>query len=302
MGFSVSGVQIPGRAVEPGLYVVATPIGNLADITLRALHVLAGATLVACEDTRVSAKLLRHYGIDNRTISYHEHNANAAGPKIIAALERGESVALITDAGTPLVSDPGFRLVAEARARGIPVWPLPGASAPVAALSASGMPAETFLFGGFLPSREIARRKRLRELAGIPATLIFFESPNRLGRALADIAAELGAERAVTVARELTKLHEEFVSMPAGELAERYREAGVKGEIVLLVAPPDATAADADPDALLAELLERMSVSQAAAEAARLTGIGRRELYQRALALSQEGGREDAGDAGDGRT
>lgn len=296
MGFSISGVQIPARAVEPGLYVVATPIGNLADITLRALHVLAGANLIACEDTRVSAKLLRHYGIESRMVSYHEHNANAAGPKIIAALERGESVALITDAGTPLVSDPGFRLVAEARARGIPVWPLPGASAPVAALSASGMPAETFLFGGFLPSRETARRKRLRELAGIPATLIFFESPNRLGRALEDIAAELGTGRPVTVARELTKLHEEFVSMPAGELAGKYREAAVKGEIVLLVGPPEASAEQADPDALLAELLERMSLSQAAAEAARLTGIGRRDLYQRALALSQEGGRSDPGD------
>jgi 16S rRNA (cytidine1402-2'-O)-methyltransferase len=290
-GFSIHGASFPARTLDAGLYVVATPIGNLSDITVRALETLASASLIAAEDTRVSGKLLKHYGISTRMISYHEHNADAAGKKILAEIRAGHAVAQITDAGTPVVSDPGQRLVARARAEGLPVWPVPGPSAPVAALSASGIASEAFLFAGFLPGKESARRTRLRELRFLNATLVFFESPNRLDKALADIAAELGGDRRLAICREITKLHEEQVAGTAAELAAAYAGKTVKGEIVLLVEPP-AGEAGADPDSLLRELLARMSLSEAAAEAARMTGIARRTLYSRALELTRKAGND----------
>jgi len=285
-GFTIRGVAFPARVPEPALYVVATPIGNLGDISLRALDTLASVSLIACEDTRVSGKLLNHFGIKTKMMPYHEHNAVEAGNRIMARLESGAAVALVTDAGTPLVSDPGQRLVRLARERGVPVWPVPGPSAPIAALSASGLPSETFLFAGFLPSKEKARRDRFRTFRGLDATLIFFESPNRLARSLSDLAAELGDNRQIAICREITKLHEEQVSGTAGELAARYRDIDTKGEVVVLVAPPEAGAAT-DSQSLLGELLERMSVSEAAAEAARLTGEPRRGLYARALEMAR---------------
>jgi 16S rRNA (cytidine1402-2'-O)-methyltransferase len=288
-GFTIKGVGFPGRRLDPGLHVVATPIGNLGDITIRALETLSSADLVACEDTRVTGRLLNHFGIDVRMIAYHEHNAEEAGRQIVAAIEGGAAVALTSDAGTPLISDPGQRLVQAARLAGIGVWPVPGPSAPIAALSASGMPSASFFFGGFLPSKEKARRDRLRSLLALDATLVFFESPNRLAAALSDIAAELGEGRRVAVCREITKLHEEHVAGTAAELAKHYSGNETKGEVVLLVAPP-AEGAPIDPEALIAELLSRMSVSEAAAEAHRLTGIAKRELYARALEMARRTG------------
>lgn len=286
-GFIIGQATFPAREIEPGLYLVATPIGNLGDMTVRGLEVLASADTIACEDTRVTGKLLKHFAIATRMTAYHEHNADKAGPKLLEMLREGARVALVSDAGTPLVSDPGYRLVEAARAEGLPVWPVPGASAPIAALAASGMPSDTFLFDGFLPAKTNARRKRLGELRDIPATLIFFESPNRLAECLADIAAELGETRRLAVCRELTKLHEEVRSGGADELAQAYAGQKVKGEIVLVLAPPADDETNAiDTDALLAELLETASVSRAAAQAAELTGRSRRELYQRALELS----------------
>ena len=287
-GFSIRGTKFPARTLESGLYVVATPIGHLGDITIRALETLASVSIVACEDTRASGKLLKHFDISTKMRAYHEHNANIAGPRLLAIIRQGGNVALITDAGTPIISDPGHRLVQEARAQAMAVWPVPGASAPIAALSASGMPSEAFLFAGFLPSRELARRSRLRELRTVPATLVFFESPNRLAKALKNISAEFGETREVAICREITKLHEEFVRGPVGQLASQYEEKSVKGEIVLLVAPPLPEHV-VDLDRLLAELLQRMSVSAAAGEAAAITGQPRRGLYARALELVKAG-------------
>ncbi len=290
-GFVLNGTLFPPRAQQPGLYVVATPIGNLRDITLRALETLGSATLVACEDTRVSGKLLKHFGISAKLVSYHEHNADKAGGKLLDAIRSGASVALISDAGTPLVSDPGQRLVADARAQGLPVWPIPGACAPVAALSASGLSSAAFMFCGFLPTRENARRTRLRELRSVPATLVFFESPNRLDRALADMALELGADREIAICREITKLHEEMVRGPASELAAAWAGKPVKGEIVLLAGPPEEEGAT-DPDSLLGELMVHMSLSDAVAEAAKQSGQPRKLVYARALEIA---GRNEKG-------
>lgn len=283
-GFVLNGTLFPSRALEPGLYVVATPIGNLRDITLRALETLASADLIACEDTRVSGKLLKHFGISVRMRPYHEHNADHAGPKLLSVVRDGGAVALISDAGTPLVSDPGQRLVAQARAQSLPVWPIPGACAPIAALSASGMATDTFMFCGFLPAKENARRTRLRQLRPVEATLVFFESPNRLARSLASIANELGSERRVAVCREITKLHEEQVCASAGELAVLYADKAVKGEIVLVIEPP-APQKSEDPAALLVQLLASLSLSDAVAQATLATGLPRKLLYSRALEL-----------------
>ncbi len=284
-GFVLNGTLFPARAQEPGLYVVATPIGNLRDITLRALETLASVTLVACEDSRVSGKLLKHFGMSTKLVSYHEHNAQQAGERLLDAIRSGSSVALISDAGTPLVSDPGQRLVAAAREQGLPVWPIPGPSAPIAALSASGLSSTAFMFCGFLPTKEGARRTRLRQLRSVPATLVFFESPNRLDRALSDMVLELGPDREVAICREITKLHEEMVRGSAAELAADWAGKPVKGEIVLLVGPPQAETA-MDPDSLLEDLMPRMSLSDAVAEATRLTGQPRKLVYARALHLS----------------
>ena len=290
--YRIANTAIPARPLEPALYLVATPIGNLGDITLRALETLAGADVLACEDTRVTRVLLDRYGIVNRPFAYHEHNAGEAGPKLLAALEEGRSVALVSDAGTPLVSDPGYRLGQMAIAAGHRVVPIPGASAPLAALVGSGLPSDAFLFAGFLPVKDKGKRDRLAELSRVPATLIFFESPHRIGASLAAAADVLGQSREAAVCRELTKAFEEFRRGTLGELAAYYDERAVKGEIVLLIAPPDIDDVPGaiEVDVLLRELSANMATSKAAAEAARLTGLSKKDLYQRLLALKGEGG------------
>jgi 16S rRNA (cytidine1402-2'-O)-methyltransferase len=284
---------VPARPLEPALYLVATPIGNLGDITLRALETLAGADVLACEDTRVTRVLLDRYGIQNRPYAYHEHNADEAGPRLLAALEAGKSVALVSDAGTPLVSDPGYRLALQAIAAGHRVVPVPGASAPLAALVGSGLPNDAFFFAGFLPAKDKARRDRLAELAAVPATLIFFESPHRIGATLAAAADVLGGGREAAVCRELTKAYEEFRRGTLSGLAGHYREAeSVRGEIVLVVGPPqERQASEADVEAILTDLAGTLPTAKAATEAARLTGLPRKELYQRLLAMKQADGR-----------
>ncbi|MBA3038139.1 MAG: 16S rRNA (cytidine(1402)-2'-O)-methyltransferase [Alphaproteobacteria bacterium] len=289
--YRVSDVVIAARPLEPALYLVATPIGNLGDITLRALETLAGADVLACEDTRVTRVLLDRFGIQNRPYSYHEYNANEVGPKLIAALEAGRSVALVSDAGTPLVSDPGYRLGQLAIEAGHRVVPIPGASAPLAALVGSGLPNDAFLFAGFLPVKDKARHERLAQLREVPATLIFFESPHRIGDTLAAAADELGAERPASVCRELTKTFEEFRRGSLRELANYYADRTVKGEVVLVVGPPlEKPAPEAgEIDRILAELGETLPTAKAATEAARLTGLPRKDLYQRLLELKGEG-------------
>ena len=273
-----------------GLYLVATPIGNLRDITVRALEVLAAADLIACEDTRVTRKLLDHYGIATPLTPYHEHNAAEARPKLIARLADGAAIALVSDAGTPLVSDPGYKLVREAQAAGASVTTLPGASAVLAALTLSGLPTDRFLFEGFLPAKAEARRARINELKRIPATLVLFETGPRVAAALADLAAELGPRQAA-ICRELTKLYEEVRRGDLGTLARETAHADEpRGEIVIVVAPPDRHGglAAIDLDALLRQALDRLSVKEAVAEIAAVTGESRREVYQRALALAKE--------------
>lgn len=291
--FRLRDAVIPARPLETALYLVATPIGNLSDITLRALETLAGADVLACEDTRVTRVLLDRYGIVNRPYAYHEHNADEAGPRLMAALEQGKSVALVSDAGTPLVSDPGYRLALLAIAAGHRVVPIPGASAPLAALVGSGLPNEAFLFAGFLPSRDKARRDRLAELAGVPATLLFFESPHRIAATVGAAAEVLGETRAACVCRELTKTFEEFRRGTLGELAAHYGDGRtVKGEIVFVIGPPgEADAPEAeDVDRLLTLLAKDMSTGKAATEAARRTGLPRKELYQRLVDLKDGDG------------
>jgi 16S rRNA (cytidine1402-2'-O)-methyltransferase len=289
-GFAVEGHTVAARPLAPGLYVVATPIGNLGDVSVRALATLAAADLVACEDTRITRVLTGRYGIATRLIAYHDHNAARQRPKLLAALAEGQVVALVSDAGTPLVSDPGYRLVNEALAAGHAVVPVPGASAVLAALVASGLPSDAFLFGGFLPPKAAARRKRLGQFAATPATLVFFESPQRLAACLADMAEVLGAARASAVARELTKAYESVRRDTLGALSDAFVDASPpKGEVVVVVGPPEPGEPEAaDVDALLSELLAAHPVREAASEAAAQTGLSRRTLYQRALALAKE--------------
>ncbi|MGP4802949.1 16S rRNA (cytidine(1402)-2'-O)-methyltransferase [Agrobacterium cavarae] len=291
--FRIAGVSVPARPLENALYLVATPIGNLGDITLRALETLSSADLLACEDTRVTRILLERYGIRNRPYAYHEHNAQEVGPRLIAALEAGKSVALVSDAGTPLVSDPGYRLGQLALDAGYRVVPIPGASAPLAALVGSGMPSDAFLFAGFLPVKDRGKRDRFAELSKIPATLIFFESPHRIGASVRVAAEVLGRERRAVVCRELTKTFEEFRRGTLGELADYYDEdRTVKGEIVLLVEPPsyDDIPDIEDVEKLLKDLVSTMPAAKAAAEAAKLTGLPRKELYQRLLDMKDSHG------------
>ncbi|HUB96671.1 MAG TPA: 16S rRNA (cytidine(1402)-2'-O)-methyltransferase [Stellaceae bacterium] len=273
--------------LQPGLYLVATPIGNLEDITLRALRVLRGAEIIACEDTRVSAKLCAAHGISTRRVAYHDHNAERMGPMLVARIQAGAAVALISDAGMPLVSDPGFSLVRAAVSAGCAVTVVPGASAPLAALVLSGLPSDKFLFAGFLPAREAARRRALAELAAVPASLVFLETAPRLAAALADMEAMLG-DRPAAVARELTKLHEEVRRAPLGELARHYRDAGPpKGEIVVVTAPPGADAGAVSEAAIedaLTAALASMSVRDASETVASALGLPRRAVYARALA------------------
>jgi len=293
--YFIDGERFPAAALEPGLYVVATPIGNLADVTLRGLATFAAADLIACEDTRVTRVLLDRYGIHTPLIPYHDHNAAGQRPKLLSALAEGKAVALCSDAGTPLVSDPGYRLAVDAAAAGHKVVPVPGASALLAALAGAGLPTDTFLFAGFLPPKETARRKRLAELAAVPATLIFYEAPQRLGAALADMADVLGGKRGAAIGRELTKRFEEFVRGDLTELAARYGKGEApKGEIVVLIGPPVVRTQDPeDVDTLLRELLGKGSVREAADAAADLTGLSRRDLYQRALKLKDGNGGRD---------
>ena len=291
--FRLHNAIVPARPLEPALYLVATPIGNLGDITLRALETLAGADVLACEDTRVTRVLLDRYGIQNRPFAYHEHNADEAGPRLLQALEAGRSVALVSDAGTPLVSDPGYRLALQAIAADYRVIPIPGASAPLAALVGSGLPNDAFLFAGFLPAKDKARRDRLGELAAAPATLIFFESPHRIGATLLAAADVLGGARPASVCRELTKTYEEFRRGTLSELAAHYEQVeNVKGEIVLVIGPPEPVeTSQADVEAVLADLSKTMPTAQAATEAARLTGLPRKVLYQRLLEMKGADGR-----------
>ena len=271
-GSFVRGQFLSAPALTPGLYVVATPIGNLSDISIRALDTLAAADIIACEDTRVTRKLLTRYGIGSRVTSYHEHSGEAAHRRLLDMLAQGRAVALVSDAGTPLISDPGFQLVADAVAAGHSIVPIPGPSAMTTALSAAGLPSETALFLGFLPAKSSARRKRLAAMAAVPATLVLYESPNRIGALLADAASELGGAREAAVCRELTKLHETFDRGTLGELATRYADRDVKGEIVLLVAPPGEAAPPdaADIDAQVAAALKTMSVKEAASALAEI--------------------------------
>lgn len=281
------GARTASPPPEPGLYVVATPIGNLRDITLRALDILAGVDRVYAEDTRVTRKLLDAYGLNPRLGSYHEHNAEAARAEILSALEAGESVALVSDAGTPLISDPGFKLARAVLEAGYRVFPIPGASAALAGLVASGLPSDRFLFAGFAPAKGMARRAAFDELADLDATLVWFESGPRLAESLADMAGAFGP-RPAAVMRELTKLHEEARRDTLEVLAAHYRAAGPpKGEIVVVVGPPLAAAEvdDAALDAFLRAALETRSVKEAAAEAQEALKVPRRRAYARALAL-----------------
>ncbi|MDP1735885.1 MAG: 16S rRNA (cytidine(1402)-2'-O)-methyltransferase [Caulobacter sp.] len=271
--------------LEAGLYVVATPIGNLRDITLRGLDVLAGCDLLLAEDTRVTGKLLAAYGLSKTMLRYDEHAAERARPRIMAALEQGQSVALVSDAGTPLVSDPGYRLVREVVAAGHRVFPIPGPSAALAALTLGGLPTDRFLFAGFAPTRSAARRTFFSAFAPVQATLIFYESGPRLSASLTDMAAVFG-NREAAVARELTKLFETVVRGPLEDLAADPRLDGPKGEIVVLVGPGTHVASTPeDADAALADALTRLPPGEAASEVAKALGLNRRDLYRRAVAL-----------------
>jgi 16S rRNA (cytidine1402-2'-O)-methyltransferase len=289
--FVAFGLRAEAEPIAPGLHVVATPIGNLRDITLRALGTLAAADAVIAEDTRVSRTLLAHYGISTPLVTYHEHNAAAMRPILLERLRKGEKLALISDAGTPLVSDPGFKLVTEALAENIPVTSAPGPSAVLAALVVAGLPTDRFFFEGFLPVKSGARRARIAELAAIPGTLVLFESARRLAETLTDLAAVLGPRQAA-VARELTK---HFESVRRGELAalaaDYERDGPPKGEIVLLVAPPNEEAPALNAVALDGKIraaMEKFSLKDAASVVSAETGRPRREVYARAIELSAE--------------
>ena len=275
---------------SPGLYLVCTPIGNLGDITHRAFSVLSNADAIACEDTRVTAKLLMLLGIPAKTlISYHDHNAAQAAPALLERLRQGQVIALVSDAGAPLISDPGFPLVEQARALAIPVTSLPGPSAVITALQLSGLPAERFLFAGFLPQKTTHRRQILRELIAVPSTLIFFESPNRLADSLTDMAAILG-NRPAAVTRELTKLYEESVRGTLEDLAVRYQNQTVKGEIVVVIGPPGQEEPLSElslDDRIKAAMAQGLGIRDAAALVAAETGHPRRQVYARALILGK---------------
>lgn len=290
--YVLGGQRFLARSLEPGLHVVATPIGNLRDMTIRAVETMAAASVVACEDTRVTRRLVEHFGLSAKLVPYHEHNAAEMRPRLLARLAAGESVALVSDAGTPLVSDPGFKLVEAVREAGHQVVPVPGPSAVMAALVAAGLPTDAFFFAGFLPPKTVGRRSRARELAAVPGSLVFFETGPRLAASLADLAAELG-DREAAVCRELTKSHEEVRRGPLRTLAAHYETAGEpKGEIVLVIAPPGEApppAAD-DVDALIVAALARGSVKDAAAAVAAATGLPKRDVYQRALQLAKDAG------------
>lgn len=282
----------PAQPLAPGLYIIATPIGNLRDITLRALDLLAEADEVLAEDTRVARRLLDAHGIRAKLSPYHDHNGAQRRPELLQRMQQGEALALISDAGTPLVSDPGWKLVSETIEAGCQVYPVPGASSALAGLVASGLPSDRFLFQGFLPQKAGARRASLKQLASVPATQIFFESATRLAARLEEFADVFGADRDAVVARELTKLFEEFRRGTLGDLVTHYRSAGPpKGEVVILVGPPagDDPVSGDDIDAALRSAMTRQPLKSAAAEVAESLGLPRRDVYQRALALKDAG-------------
>ena len=289
--YTAFGARVDADTLRPGLHVVATPIGNLGDISFRALATLAAADLVVAEDTRVTKVLLAHYGIATPLTAYHEHNADRVRPQLLARLTAGEALALVSDAGTPLISDPGFRLVGEALAREIAVTSVPGPSAVLAGLVVAGLPTSRFFFEGFLPPKSAARRQRIAELAAIPGTLVFFESPRRVAGMLEDLAAVLGPREAA-MARELTKMFEAVRRGPLPTLAAEIAAGEPpRGEIVVLVAPPgeEAQALDgASLDARIRTALDTLSVKDAAAVVAGETGQPRRKIYARAIELSAD--------------
>lgn len=284
-GFVLNGFDIPSPALPAGLHIVATPIGNLGDVSIRALHTLAAADAVLAEDTRVTRNLLNHYGIRTPMVAYHEHNAGEMGDRLIARLQAGERLALVSDAGTPLVSDPGSRLVGQAIAAGVPVIGVPGASALLTALVCAGLPSDRFFFEGFLPTKSGERRRRIRELEAIPGTLVFYEAPHRTAEALADLAAVLG-ERPAVLARELTKKFETVRRAMLPVLAEQLaKEPAPKGEIVLLVAP--ASGVVEITDAMIDEALAQALITHSQRDAVQIVsaelGLQKRRVYARAL-------------------
>ena len=286
--FTAFGLRAEVEPIRKGLHVVATPIGNLGDISFRALSTLAAADAVIAEDTRVTKTLLAHYGIATPLVAYHEHNAAVMRPHLLARLASGAALALVSDAGTPLVSDPGYKLVADALAQNIEVISVPGASAVLAALVVAGLPTDRFFFEGFLPPKTGPRRQRIAELAAIPGTLVFFESPRRVAAMVADLAAVLGP-RDAALARELTKHYETVRRAPLSDLAAALaQEDPPKGEIVVLVGPPGAEArgSEEEIDARLATALETLSVKDAAAIVSAATGQPRRKVYARAIELT----------------
>ncbi len=283
------------RKPGPGLHIVATPIGNLGDLSPRALSTLKDVDLLLCEDTRVTGKLLKVHGIGRSMQAYHEHNATRVRPRILDHLAAGKSVALVSDAGTPLISDPGYKLVGDVIEAGHEVLAVPGPSAALAALVVSGLPTDRFMMAGFLPSKAGARQRMITSLAGIPASLIFYEAPQRLQACLRDLSEGLG-DRPAAVARELTKRFEEVRRGTLDELALLYEDSRPKGEIVIVIGPPDQappTMSAEQIDDALTEALATMSVSSAAATVAAATGQPKRDLYQRAIALRQAGSDED---------
>jgi 16S rRNA (cytidine1402-2'-O)-methyltransferase len=293
--FSLNGHTLAAPKAAPGLHLVATPIGNLGDITLRALETLAGVDIIACEDTRITRRLTERYVISALLKPYHEHNAALARPKILEKLAQGASIALVSDAGTPLISDPGFKLVREVCAAGHAVIALPGPSSVLAALAVAALPTDRFFFEGFLPSRETARRARLSELARIDATLVMFESGNRVQDTLRDLAEIMGA-RDGAICRELTKMHEEVQRAPVAQLALAAGTLETRGEFVLVIGPPPANAqimTEQELDDLLRARLRRDSVKDAVAHAVELSGRPRREIYARALELAKQADPED---------
>ena len=291
--------MIDGTAerLAPGLYIVATPIGNLGDLSPRAGHILAHADAIAVEDSRVTARLLQHIGVKRPMLPYHDHNADRVRPGLIARLGT-EAIALVSDAGTPLISDPGYKLVRDARAAGHLVVTIPGPCAAVAALTLAGLPTNRFLFLGFLPSKDKARGDAIAEVAGVRATLVLYESGPRLAATLSALAAGLG-DRDAAVAREISKRFEEAVTAPLSALAARYADAPPKGEIVIVVAPPGAPppAEDIDVDAALRQALTRLPAPKAAHEVAKATGLNKRDLYARALELKTLDPDPSGGDA-----
>ncbi len=289
--YTVFGLAAEAQTLAPGLHIVATPIGNLGDMSLRALATLAAADTVLAEDTRVTRNLLAHYGISTPLTAYHEHNAAEMRPRLMARLKAGGKLALVSDAGTPLVSDPGYKLVSDAIAEGYPVTGVPGPSAVLAALVMAGLPSDRFFFEGFLPPKTAARRARLTELGAIPGTLVMFESPRRLSAMLADAAAMLGP-RPAAVARELTKLYEEVRRGTLAELAGHYSASGPpRGEIVVLIGPPGAAMPAASGDIMddrLRVLVATHSLKEAVAQVTAETGQPRRVVYARALELTRK--------------